>query len=104
VPEKRVATMLGLLVRFLPEVLRQASRTRQAQSARCIEMRKNPVRRLSLFAFALLRAVFIRAELLALAMETRCYSDSRTVPKLTAGPVDAAAGGVLACLVVLSLL
>ena len=67
-------------------------------------MRKNPIRRLSVFAVALLRGIFIRAELLSLAMEARCYSDNRTVPKLTAGPVDAAAGGVLACLVLLSLL
>jgi energy-coupling factor transporter transmembrane protein EcfT len=104
VPEKRVATMLGLLVRFLPEVLEQARRTREAQTARCIEYRKNPVRRLSMFAISLLRAVFVRADRLSLAMEARCYSENRSVPRLAAGRRDAAAGCVLACLVLLSFL
>jgi energy-coupling factor transporter transmembrane protein EcfT len=104
VPERRVATMLGLLVRFLPEVLEQARRTREAQTARCIEYRKNPVRRLALFALPLLRAVFVRADRMSLAMEARCYSKNRTVPRLAAGRRDAAAAGVLVCLVLLSFL
>ena len=104
VPEKRVAAMLGLLVRFLPEVLRQAGRTREAQTARCVEYRKNPIRRLSVFAISLLRAVFVRADRLSLAMEARCYSENRTVARLAAGRRDAAAAGVLACLVLLSFL
>jgi len=103
-PEKRVATMLGLVVRFLPEVLHQAHLTREAQRARCVERRKNPAARMRLFAVPLLRAVFVRANRLALAMEARCYSENRTGPALFAGVKDALAVGVLALFCLLSYL
>jgi energy-coupling factor transporter transmembrane protein EcfT len=104
VPERQMATMLGLVVRFLPEVLREAQLTREAQTARCVEKRKNPVARLSLFAVPLLRRIFTRADRLALAMEARCYSRNRTGPELTAGFKDVLAIGILGLFSVLSLL
>ena len=97
VPEKRAATILGLVVRFLPEVLREARLTKEAQMARCVEQRKNPIARLFLFAVPLLRRIFARADRLAMAMEARCYSVNRTGPTLCAGKKDAL------CLVVLML-
>jgi energy-coupling factor transporter transmembrane protein EcfT len=103
VPEKQLATMLGLVVRFLPEVLQEAQLTREAQTARCIEKRKNPLTRLSLFAVPLLRRIFARANRLALAMEARCYSQNRTGPESTAGFRDALAIGVLVLFSLLSL-
>lgn len=92
-PAKKAATMLGLMVRFLPEVMRQIEAVREAQTARCIEKRKNPVTRLSLLAVPVFRRVFARADLLASAMEARCYSTERTGPALAAGPADALAAG-----------
>ena len=90
IPAARVATMIGLLVRFLPEVLRTARETAAAQRARGIENRKNPVYRLTRLAVPLMRKTFLRADRLALAMTARCYSEDRTGPELRAGPGDRA--------------
>ncbi|MGD8368619.1 MAG: energy-coupling factor transporter transmembrane protein EcfT [Desulfobacterales bacterium] len=103
-PEKQAATMLGLVVRFLPEVLKEAQLTREAQKARGIESRKNPVARLSLFAVSLLRRIFARADRMALAMEARCYSHNRTKPEWAPGIRDALAVGLLGLFSVLSFL
>jgi energy-coupling factor transporter transmembrane protein EcfT len=49
VDEKMAATMLGLVVRFLPVILFQAGEIADAQRARGIERRKNPLIRLMKF-------------------------------------------------------
>ena len=77
VPAGRVATMMGLILRFMPLVLEQARETAAAQRARGVENRKNPVYRLRVYAVPLLRRSFERADRLALAMEARCYSEQR---------------------------
>lgn len=104
VPERRLATMLGLVVRFLPDVLREARLTREAQAARGVELRKNPLARMALFAVPMLRRTFARADRLALAMEARCYSDRRTGPELRAGLRDGICLFGLGALCLLSLL
>lgn len=75
VPEKRVATMLGLIVRFIPVIFKKAGEVTMAQHARCIGSRKNPFFRLKIFTIPLLRSVFRDAGNLAMAMEARCYSE-----------------------------
>jgi energy-coupling factor transporter transmembrane protein EcfT len=79
-PEGRVAVMLSLLIRFLPVILFRARETGEAQRARCVERRRNPVYRLRRFSVSLLRRVFLDADALAVAMDARCYSDFRTPP------------------------
>lgn len=100
VPADRVATMLGLLVRFVPLILEESARTAEAQRARAVEYRRNPVYRASRLAMALMRRVLTVADRLALAMEARCYTEARTAPALAAGRRDwltfAAAGLLLA--------
>ena len=100
VPADRVATMLGLLVRFVPLILEESARTAEAQRARAVENRRNPVYRASRLAMALMRRVLTVADRLALAMEARCYTEARTAPPLAAGRRDwltfAAAGLLLA--------
>ena len=88
VPAARIATMLALLVRFVPVVLEQAARTGEAQRARAVENRKNPLARTVRFAIPLMRRVFETADRLVLAMEARCYSEHRTGPELRAGARD----------------
>jgi len=88
VPEKRIGTMLSLIVRFLPVIMEEARETSNAQRARCIENRKNPVYRIMNFSIPLFRRTFQCADKLALAMEARCYSDNRTDSTLTAGKKD----------------
>lgn len=84
IPARRAATMMGLLVRFIPEVLQQAAETRDAQRSRGVEACRNPVRRLALFATGLMRQTLLRADRLTLAMAARGYTDARTDPALAA--------------------
>ncbi len=76
VPEKRVATMMSLTLRFLPLLMDQAATTSEAQQARCIQNRKNPVYRFTKFSLPLLRRTMETADHLADAMESRCYSEN----------------------------
>ena len=103
VPEKRVAVMLALVVGFIPVILNQARETLDAQRARGIENRRNPAARLAFLAIPVLRRIFSDAEKLALAMESRCYSEDRSDPVLAAGRGDwlALAAGVSLWLLVI---
>ena len=82
VDEKMAATMVGLVVRFLPVILIQGTEIADAQRARGIERRKNPLVRLMRFTIPLFRRVFLSADELAAAMQARCYSEHRTLPGL----------------------
>lgn len=88
VPAARVATMLSLVVRFMPVIVAQAAKTTDAQRARAVENRKNPVYRTVKFAIPLMRRIFETADGLALAMEARCYCEQRTDPEIRAGLRD----------------
>lgn len=88
IPERRAGTMISLLVRFIPMILNQARETADAQRARCIECRKNPVVRLVKLTVALLRRIFEDADRLVIAMEARCYSEDRTGPSFSATRLD----------------
>jgi energy-coupling factor transporter transmembrane protein EcfT len=88
VPAARIGTMLGLLLRFIPLVFRQADATLDALRARGIEFRRNPVYRLTRFVVPFMRRLFIGADRLTEAMESRCYSDRRTDPVLSSHTKD----------------
>lgn len=93
VDEKMAATMVGLVVRFLPVILFQASEIADAQRARGIERRKNPLIRLMKFTTPLFRRVFSSADELTAAMQARCYSEQRTLPDLAFSRRDGLALG-----------
>ena len=80
---QRLATMLSLVMRFIPVILNQASETSEAQKARCVENRKNPIYRLKKIGIPLLRRTFENADRLIFAMEARCYNENRTDPELS---------------------
>lgn len=84
IPEKRVSVMMSLIMRFIPVIFDQAKETADAQRARGVENRKNPIYRLKVLALPLLRRTFERADKLANAMEARCYNENRTDPELSA--------------------
>jgi energy-coupling factor transporter transmembrane protein EcfT len=88
IPAKRVGTMLGLMMRFIPVILNQAKETADAQRARGIENRKNPVYRLIKFGIPLMRRTFEDADKLIIAMEARLYSENRTGPVLSSKKGD----------------
>ncbi|MGD1969433.1 MAG: energy-coupling factor transporter transmembrane component T [Desulfobacterales bacterium] len=87
-PVQHIATMLGLIVRFIPVILNQAKETAEAQRARCLDNRKNPLDRLVRLGFPLIRRTFEQADRLIVAMEARCYSENRTEPALCATRKD----------------
>lgn len=88
VPEKRVATMIGLMLRFIPVILHQAKETAVALKSRGIENRKNPVYRLKTLALPLFRNILLTGEDLSDAMRARCYSENRTAPAHHAGRLE----------------
>jgi energy-coupling factor transporter transmembrane protein EcfT len=88
IPEKKIATMLSLMMRFLPLILQEAKQTADAQRARCIENRKNPLYRFIKLAIPMLRRIFLRADDLVLAMEARGYSENRILPRLHSNKSD----------------
>lgn len=98
VPEKKVAVMMGLILRFVPVILNQAAETAAAQKARAVENRKNPVYRLVKFGFPLMRRTFERADDLVVAMEARAFTEQRTDPELASSTRDWIALLVVGCL------
>ncbi len=88
VPAARIGTMLGLMVRLVPLVFAEIEASREAQEARAVALRRNPLRRILCLALPALRRIVLRADRLALAMEARCYRDERTPRRLEAGPRD----------------
>ncbi|MEE4607702.1 MAG: energy-coupling factor transporter transmembrane component T [Desulfobacteraceae bacterium] len=90
VPAQRAATMIGLVVRFIPEVLHQGALVREAQQARGIAACRNPLRRLYLWVAVLMRRTLLKSDHLALAMISRGYSEKRTDQPLCASSADAA--------------
>ncbi len=81
VPEKRVAVMISLALRFLPLILKQAGETSDAIQSRCGNLEKNPAKRFIRLTLPLLKKTFLSADHLILAMEARCYCEDRTDPE-----------------------
>lgn len=81
IPEKRVAVMVGLALKFMPLILDNAREVTHAVNARCGNLRTNPVRRLVNLSWPLLKKTFQSADDLSLAMQARCYSENRTNPR-----------------------
>lgn len=84
----RMGTMLGLMVRLIPLVFAEIEAVREAQEARCVARRRNPLRRILCLALPALRRICLRADRLALAMEARGYRDERTPRPLKASARD----------------
>ncbi len=100
IPEQKVAIMMGLILRFVPVIFDQAAETVEAQKARCVQNRKNPVYRLIKLGFPLMRRTFERADDLVAAMEARGFTENRTDPELVSHPRDWVALIVVSCLCV----
>ena len=88
IPEKKVAMMMGLILRFVPVIFDQAAETAEAQRARCVQNRKNPIYRLTKLGFPLMRRTFERADDLVAAIEARGFTENRTDPGLVSQRCD----------------
>ena len=103
IPAKRVGTMVSLIVRFIPVIFNQAKETIDAQRARGIENRKNPVYRLTRLAVPLVRRTFENADKLALAMTARCFTENRTGYTLSSRKSDWAVFFLVVCLCIMAI-
>jgi energy-coupling factor transporter transmembrane protein EcfT len=91
VNESMAATMVGLVVRYLPLILFQGGEIADAQRARGIDRRRNPLTRLMRFTIVWFRRVFLSADELVAAMQARCYNEQRTLPELSFSQRDSMA-------------
>lgn len=98
--ETRVALMMGLVVRFIPGLMLRANETADAQRARCVENRKNPVYRLRVLVIPWLKNIFLEADELVQAMQARGYTGRRTEPEFSLRQGDWIALTLLLCLMV----
>ena len=101
IPEKRVATMMGLIVRFIPVIFQKVQGVSDAQKSRCVTNRKNPIYRLRALSIPLMRGIFQDADKLAMAMTARCYDENQTIPPKNVRTIDwlTLTFGGLTCLV-----
>lgn len=88
VPEKSVAIMISLMIRFIPLILEQSKEISDAQNARCIQNRRNPIVKIASLCTTIMRKTFESADDLAYAMEARCFSEERTKPEFSAKRAD----------------
>ena len=88
VPEKKVGVILSLMIRFLPFIMEKAVEISNAQKARGIGLRKNPIYRIRVYILPLLRSLFENADKLVIAMEARCFTPDRSDPELTSSKKD----------------
>ena len=88
IPAARVATMINLTFVLLPVIFDSYTEITNAQKARCVELRKNPVKRVGFIAFPLLGNTLRRADELVYAMESRCYSEARTPAVFKTNKID----------------
>ncbi|MDY6780373.1 MAG: energy-coupling factor transporter transmembrane component T, partial [Halobacteria archaeon] len=96
-----VATMMSLTVRFIPLILDESDEVKDAAKARCVGERGR-VRRTVAYSYPLLLRVLRRADELAVAMSSRCYTGARRA-EFSAGRRDALALAVVASVALVSL-
>ena len=76
----RTAVMVSLTISFIPLIFDQYLEVKDAYDSRLGGRGRNPFRKIFSTVFPLLQNTVFRAEELALAMESRCYSDNPTLP------------------------
>lgn len=77
-PETRIAMIINLTFVLIPLIFDNYLEMINAGKARGMELRKNPIEKIKLIVFPLLNRTLRRADELVHAMESRCYSETRT--------------------------
>ncbi|MCL2295057.1 MAG: energy-coupling factor transporter transmembrane protein EcfT [Spirochaetes bacterium] len=88
IPEVRVATIINLVFVLIPVIFDTYTEMMNAQKSRCVGLRKNPFKRVSFIAFPLLSRTLRRADEIVYAMESRCYSETRTRAEFRTNKID----------------
>ncbi len=88
VPEVKVATIVNLTFVMLPVIFDSYTEMMDAQKSRGIECQKNPIKRVKYLVLPLLGKTLRRADEIVYAMESRCYSQTRTKAQFHTGKAD----------------
>jgi energy-coupling factor transporter transmembrane protein EcfT len=96
VPGPKAATMVGLIVRFIPVLHQQVRETQNALIARGGGRRRLTLGWIRYLVLPTMRRVVLSADQLALAMLARGYQETRTDPDLRATRADGMALAVAA--------
>jgi energy-coupling factor transport system permease protein len=80
IPASSIATIMGLTLKFIPELIDTWQDVSDSLKARCAERIKNPAKRIAFSALPLFIHIFVRADEVSDAMEARCYNDDYTAP------------------------
>ena len=83
-----IATMMTLAISFIPIIFDQYLEVKNASHSRLGNITRNPIKKISSIALPLLQTTLIRADEVAMAMESRCYSDNPTMPDMKFKTVD----------------
>ena len=82
------AVMVSLTISFIPLIFDQYLECRDAYNSRLGSRGRNPLRKIFSAAFPLVQNTIFRADELALAMESRCYSENPTLPEMKIKKAD----------------
>ena len=104
VPASKAATMVGLIVRFIPVLHQQVNETRSALAARGGGRRRLALGQIRYLVLPTMRRVMLAADQLALAMLARGYQETRTAPDLHATAADGLALAAAVTVLVLTLM
>lgn len=85
---RKAATMVGLMVRFIPVLHQQLRETQSALAARGGRPRRLSPGRIRYLVWPTMRRVVLAADQLSQAMLARGYQEKRTDPDLRATPAD----------------
>jgi len=103
IPEVRIATIINLTFVLIPVIFDNYLEMIQAGKARCIALRKNPIKRIKLIIFPLLNLTFRKADTLVYAMESRCYCENRTQATFKTSQSDWLALGISVAVLIIVL-
>lgn len=104
IPASKAATMVGLIVRFIPVLHQQIRETQSALAARAGRRPRFSLRQIRHLVLPTMRRVVLAADQLALAMLARGYQDKRTEPDFSARPADGLAVLVAGTVLTLTLI
>ncbi len=78
----QIATMISLTITFIPLLFDQFLEVRNASYSRLGNRSGNPVKKISSMVLPLLQTTIFRADEIAQAMESRCYTENPTPPEM----------------------
>jgi len=89
IPAGTIATMISLTITFIPLIFDQYLEVRDAANSRLGNLTRNPLTKISTIALPLLQTTLLRADEIAQAMESRCYSEHPTLNEMKMKKHDA---------------